>query len=196
MTWIDVKRATSVGIALLLASAFRLPAHGQIIDRVLGRDGRTRVEEYPIERSYAVPSQGDRYESRDREGRVTRGTVEYRTDTGTYGERSQVRHMARRGSLLIGSTVRLEGGRTLGRVEDIVIGESGSVDFIVVSVSGLRGLTGRFAVLPYGVGDTDFSRRVVTVNWREDDLRRAPIFFSSTAWPDFSDSHWTTDVFA
>jgi hypothetical protein len=191
MTRSCVKLMTCGATAVVLLSS--TVANAQILDRLRGRETRTRGEESPIERNYVPPNQGDRAEYRDSEGRVIRGEAEYRS-----GDRTQTRNVsrARRGTMLIGSTVRFEGNRTLGRVDDIVIGESGCVEYMVVSVSGLRGMSGRMAVVPYSVGELDFSRRTVYVDWGEEDLRRAPIFFTAGSWPDFEDSRWSGEVTA
>jgi hypothetical protein len=192
-------------LAIGVIAAWSSSASAQILDRVLGRDSRTRVEERPVERQYVSPTYRDWDDDDERHLRYYRGGTEARGGTQYRGEaefrggeRTSTRTVshARRGSTLIGSTVRLDSGQTLGRIDDIVISESGCVDFMVVSVSGLRGLSGQLAVLPFAIGEADFSRRVVYVDWVEEDLRRAPIFFSSSRWPDFTDTEWTGEVFA
>jgi hypothetical protein len=217
------RRFAIVGLACGLVAASASTASAQILDRVFGgnRDSGTRAEGQTIDRNYG--HQDDRGDYRSGDGRTYRGGIDnrsgtpYRGDaeyrggtesrTGTQyrgkaeyrsGDRIQTRTVsqARRGTTLIGSTVRIEGGQSLGRVDDIVIGESGCVDFMVVSVSGLRGMTGKLAVLPFAAGEADFARRTVYVDWAEADLRRAPIFFSSSRWPDFTDTSWSGDVFA
>jgi hypothetical protein len=203
MKW--TRRVATFGLASSIVVVLSSVADAQILDRVFGGGGqvRTRVDDQSIERNY----QGERIDDyRDREGRTYRSGTEIRSSTQPYagdtvyrsGERIQTRTASnvRRGTTLIGSTVRLENGHTLGRVDDIVLSEDGYVEFIVVSVSGLRGMSGRLAVLPFAVGQADFGRRTVYVDWSEEDLRRAPIFFSSSRWPDFTDTTWTEDVFA
>jgi hypothetical protein len=189
MKWLTARVLSGAGMALALVTVSASSTDAQILDRLRGRDSRTWTEEQPVERQYYYGDSQDRAYR----GSEFRSGTEYRTEDGRT-IRSAPR--ARRATTLLGSTVRIEGGRNLGRIEDIVISESGCVEFMVVSVSGLRGMMGKYAAIPFTIGAPDFTRRVVEINWSEDDLRRAPIFFSSNAWPDFRDRNWAADVFA
>jgi hypothetical protein len=54
-----------------------------------------------------------------------------------------------RASKVIGSSVVNEANDTVGRVDDIIIGEDGRTPFVVLSVGGFLGMGDKLVVLPY-----------------------------------------------
>lgn len=87
---------------------------------------------------------------------------------------------------IIGSTIRLQDGTSYGRVEDIVLNEDGSVEYLVVSREG------SYALLPWSAARVDFGQRVVTYDVTPQAVQ--PLFFAPNAWPNVSDSQYVTRV--
>ena len=54
-----------------------------------------------------------------------------------------------RASKVIGSSVVNDAGETVGRVDDIIIGEDGKAPFVVLAVGGFLGIGDKLVVLPY-----------------------------------------------
>lgn len=54
-----------------------------------------------------------------------------------------------RASKVIGSSVVNEGGDTVGKIDDIIVGPDGKAPFVVLSVGGFLGVGDKLIVLPY-----------------------------------------------
>src|SRR5262245_16058574 len=54
-----------------------------------------------------------------------------------------------RASKVIGASVVNEGNDTVGKVDDIIIGQDGKSPFVVLSVGGFLGMGNKLIVLPY-----------------------------------------------
>ena len=54
-----------------------------------------------------------------------------------------------RASKVIGSSVVNDANDTVGKVDDVIIGQDGKSPFVVLSVGGFLGLGNRLVVLPY-----------------------------------------------
>jgi sporulation protein YlmC with PRC-barrel domain len=54
-----------------------------------------------------------------------------------------------RASKVIGASVVNEANDTVGRVDDIIIGEDGKTPFVVLAVGGFLGMGDKLVVLPY-----------------------------------------------
>ena len=54
-----------------------------------------------------------------------------------------------RASKVIGASVVNEANDTVGKVDDIIIGEDGKTPFVVLSVGGFLGMGNKLVVLPY-----------------------------------------------
>jgi len=87
---------------------------------------------------------------------------------------------------IIGSNIRLQGGTSYGRVEDIVLNEDGVVEYLVVSREG------SYALLPWSAARVDYGQRVVTYDVTPQVVQ--PLFFTREAWPNYSDPQFTTRI--
>ena len=54
-----------------------------------------------------------------------------------------------RASKVIGSSVVNEAGDTVGKVDDIIIGQEGKTPFVVLAVGGFLGIGDKLIVMPY-----------------------------------------------
>ncbi|MFL5242147.1 MAG: PRC-barrel domain-containing protein [Gemmataceae bacterium] len=89
----------------------------------------------------------------------------------------------RRVSSVIGTTVSLRENASLGKVEDLVLNESGCVDYLVVDFEQ------KFILVPWSSARVDFSKRTVTVDIERDRFKDVPTF-TREKWPDFSDTQY------
>ena len=110
-------------------------------------------------------------------------TTEVRKVTTPAGTATEVRKV----TTVIGSNVVVTGGTTVGRVEDIVLGDSGCIDFVVVSFEN------KFALVPWGVTTVDVAQRAVRVDVAVDKFRTVPTF-TRDHWPNLSDATYVERV--
>jgi hypothetical protein len=108
---------------------------------------------------------------------------------------AQALMLGQRSSTLIGTQVKLSDGQVVGRLEDIVISDTGTVDYMLVSFTGSE-FGGRLAAIPWTAGRMDFRTRAVTLDVDRAKLRQAPIFFSrGRSFPNFYDAQWAANVY-
>ena len=96
-------------------------------------------------------------------------------------ERSDVR--VRRISAVIGAGVRLADNVRYGEVKDFVFNDNGCIDYVVIAYED------DYVLVPWGVADFDFDRRIVSIDIGRDKLRE--LTFTRDRWPDLSDSRFT-----
>ena len=95
-------------------------------------------------------------------------------------ERTEIRTRAdgatevRRISTVIGSPVQLQDGDRYGQVEDIVIGPSGCVEYVVI------GYEDRFVVVPWSIATVQWADRAVVLDTRPQLLER--VTFTRNDW--------------
>jgi sporulation protein YlmC with PRC-barrel domain len=92
----------------------------------------------------------------------------------------------RRVSQILGANVRLQGEDTYGKVEDIVLDENGTVQYLVVSKGD------RYVMMPYNAANVDYGQRVVMYDVTPQAIQ--PLFFERNAWPTLSDPQYTTRI--
>ena len=80
-----------------------------------------------------------------------------------------------RASKVIGSSVVNEAGDTVGRVDDVIIGEEGKAPFVVLAVGGFLGIGDKLVVLPYQQLKT-MDRKIVMPGATKDALKDLPSF--------------------
>jgi PRC-barrel domain protein len=80
-----------------------------------------------------------------------------------------------RASKVIGASVVNEANDTVGKVDDIIIGEDGKSPFVVLSVGGFLGMSDRLVVLPYEQLKTS-EGRIVLPGATKDALKDLPAF--------------------
>ncbi|HEX5271856.1 MAG TPA: PRC-barrel domain-containing protein [Gemmataceae bacterium] len=113
-------------------------------------------------------------------------SAQVRVEVDRRGERGREGHHLR-ASKLIGAAVTLENNASGGKVEDVVIGRDGTVDYLVVAHGD------RFVAVPWGAANIDFDRHTVAVEIPEARFREVPAF-TRDKWPDFNDSKWVEGV--
>jgi hypothetical protein len=74
-----------------------------------------------------------------------------------------------RGSTIIGSTVDLMGGASLGTVQDLMLGPGGCVDYAVVAYQN------QFIPIPWGLVNFEPGRRILMVNIEPARIRELPM---------------------
>src|SRR5262245_2953119 len=106
-----------------------------------------------------------------------------RTQVRTQGTRST--QEVRRISTIVGGNVEFAAGGSIGTIEDIVVSDSGCIEFIVVSYGN------RFVPIPWTVATVNFGDRIVRVDITEEHFKEVPTFskneFSVLAKTDFVD---------
>ncbi len=80
-----------------------------------------------------------------------------------------------RASKVIGSSVVNEAGDTVGKVDDIIIGEDGKAPFVVLSVGGFLGIGDKLVVLPYEQLKT-MDRKIMLPGATKDAVKDLPTF--------------------
>lgn len=80
-----------------------------------------------------------------------------------------------RASKVIGSSVFNDAGDTVGKIDDIIIGEGGKEPFAVLAVGGFLGIGDKLVVLPYDQLKT-MDRKIVLPGATKDALKDLPTF--------------------
>jgi len=88
-----------------------------------------------------------------------------------------------RASSIIGATVRIHDNVTIGKVDDLVLDQNGTVEYLVVLNEN------KYVLVPWGAAKLDPAQRTVMVEIRQDKFREVPTFTRET-WPNFSDTQY------
>lgn len=102
---------------------------------------------------------------------------------------SRPRTIERTVTFLLGAPIRAPGGEMVGRVEDLVIGDDGRVEYLFASFGGVPGFGFKLVPIPWEVTNIDRQRRSIVLGLTRDQLMQAPSF-SPKALPDVTDPHW------
>ena len=86
------------------------------------------------------------------------------------GSTTQIRTV----STVIGSTVKLQSGDTYGKIEDIVLNDSGCLEYVVVSYED------QYYVVPWTVAKVNYQERTIILNTTQQDIRQ--VAFSRNDW--------------
>jgi len=92
----------------------------------------------------------------------------------------------RRVSQILGANVRLQGEDTYGKVDDIVLDENGTIQYLVVAKGD------RYVMMPYNAANIDYGQRVVIYDVTPQAVQ--PLYFDRNAWPTLSDPQYTTRI--
>ncbi len=112
--------------------------------------------------------------------RQTTTTTETRTTTSGGVEVHRITHV-------IGDTVVLQDRTQVGKIEDIVLGEGGCIDYVVVSYHD------KVVFVPWTAARVDFSQRVVNLNVTREKFEQVPSF-AADRWPNFSDRQFSQRI--
>jgi sporulation protein YlmC with PRC-barrel domain len=111
--------------------------------------------------------------------------------------RSTAGATAHRASKMIGMAVKNSAGESLGKVNDLVIDERGSVRYAAVQFGGFAGFNAKLFAVPWSSfaikNDVDSDNRYAELNIDKKVLEQAP-GFPSDKWPDFADQSFQKDV--
>jgi len=92
-------------------------------------------------------------------------------------------HGSHRATALLGATVSVKGGDSLGKIQDMVIDDRGVVSYLIIQMD--QGLV----PVPWGAVNLGSDRTVtLTVEFPRDRLR--DITFTEKNWPDFYSDQW------
>ncbi|MFL5329044.1 MAG: PRC-barrel domain-containing protein [Gemmataceae bacterium] len=82
--------------------------------------------------------------------------------------------VARRMKQVIGGKVSIQGGVSIGTVDDIIFNDDGCIDYVVVINEG------RYVVMPWTAAKFNFEDRTATVNVTQERWREVPTFTAQT----------------
>jgi hypothetical protein len=101
------------------------------------------------------------------------------------------------GSRLIGTRVKDAQGKGAGKIEDLMIDESGRVRFAVLSFGGLLGIGDKHFALPWNAMTFERDKNgyvdAVVLDVTKERLEKAPSF-ARDRWPDTNDRAWRDEV--
>lgn len=78
--------------------------------------------------------------------------------------------VARRMKQVIGGRVSIQGGTSVGVVDDIVFNDNGCIDYVVVMDQG------RYVFMPWTAAQFNFDQRAATVNITQEKWREVPTY--------------------
>jgi hypothetical protein len=90
--------------------------------------------------------------------------------------------------------IRLASGGDVGRIEELVISDTGAVDYMIVSFTNVPRLGSKLAAIPWGAAQVDLTKRVAILDMEQDELFNAPIFFNRGSWPNLYEGEWASKV--
>ena len=88
-----------------------------------------------------------------------------------------------RASSIIGARVSIQGDVAIGKVEDLVLNQNGTVEYLVVLNED------KYVLVPWGAAKLDAGQRTVVVEIRQERFREVPTF-TRESWPNFSDTQY------
>jgi PRC-barrel domain protein len=90
--------------------------------------------------------------------------------TGQTTKRSGASHEVRRLSVVIGGSVQIADGVSVGKIEDVVLNDRGCIDYVVVVYHD------KYVAIPWSVATVDYGERIVTVDITERRFAEVPTF--------------------
>jgi hypothetical protein len=88
-----------------------------------------------------------------------------------------------RASSIIGARVSIQGDVAIGKVEDLVLNQNGTVEYLVVLNED------KYVLVPWAAAKLDPGQRTVVVEIRQEKFREVPTF-TRESWPNFSDTQY------
>jgi PRC-barrel domain len=103
---------------------------------------------------------------------------------GQTTNRSSSSHEVRRLSVVIGGSVQIADGVSVGKIEEVVLNDRGCIDYVVVVYHD------KYVAIPWSMATVDYGERIVTVDITERRFAEVPTFtrteFSVLAKSDFT----------
>jgi hypothetical protein len=107
---------------------------------------------------------------------IGQGTQQQTTQQPTTADSRQPQtHRARS---VLGTNVSIQGGLSIGRVEDIIFDDDGYVDYLIVLNQG------KYVTVPWQAAKFNFEQRTATVNITQQQFQQVPTFTVQN-WPTF-----------
>jgi hypothetical protein len=85
---------------------------------------------------------------------------------------------------VLGTKVSIQGGLTIGTVDDVIFDDDGYIDYLVVLNEG------KYVVVPWQAAKFNFEQRAATVNITQQQFQQVPTF-TGQAWPTFDTGYQT-----
>jgi hypothetical protein len=89
---------------------------------------------------------------------------------------------------LLGTKVSIQGGMAMGIVDDIVFGDDGQIDYLIVNDQG------RLRTVPWTSAQFDFKKRIATVNLSEQQYQTIPTY-TVEQYPQFYTPDYRNQVY-
>src|SRR5262249_24855713 len=110
-----------------------------------------------------------------------------------YGQQERVteretRTEVRKVSTLMGAKITLERGESFGKITDIVISESGCIDYLIVSYEEEP------VAVPWGAVTYNVSESAVIINVAVTKEKLHGLSFRAGKWPNFHEERWMSDM--
>ncbi|MGM0453422.1 MAG: PRC-barrel domain-containing protein [Thermodesulfobacteriota bacterium] len=99
---------------------------------------------------------------------------------------------ALRASEMMGKTVQDQAGNEVGKIGDLIIGDSGRIAYMVLAQGGVLGIGEKMMPVPWGKIESQ-TEDALTLAVDEETLQQAPTF-SSNEWETFSRQDWEQTV--
>ena len=94
---------------------------------------------------------------------------------------------------LMGNDVINPQGEELGKLEDLITGSDGNIEYMVVAMGGIVGLGARLVAIPIeAASPTMTAEGRISIDVQTAQLEGAPTF-SRDNYPDFADRQWQQD---
>src|SRR5437763_4986596 len=97
-------------------------------------------------------------------------------------------HTALRAKSILGASVSLQGGTSVGTVHDIVLNDDGVVDYLIVSEGG------KLVTVPWEAAKFNYEKRTAVINITQDQFRQIPTY-SVEQYPNFYAPEYRTQVY-
>ncbi len=94
-----------------------------------------------------------------------------------------------RSNEIVGMSVRNPQGQDLGKLNDLVIADDGSVKFAILSHGGVLGVGDKLIPIPWKALKPAEDKKYLTVNITKETLAKAPNF-DPKEWPNFTEPEW------
>ena len=90
---------------------------------------------------------------------------------------------------IMGTKVSIEGGLAIGTVDDIVFGDDGMIEYMVVANEG------KLVSVPWAAAKFNFDQRTAVVGITQERYHQIPTF-TETTWPRFNDPQYRTSTYS
>jgi hypothetical protein len=98
-----------------------------------------------------------------------------------------------RSSQIVGMSVKNPEGQNLGKIDELVIGQDGTINYVILSHGGLLGIGDKVIPIPWKALKQGDNKNYLTVNITQDTLKKAPNF-DPKEWPNFTEPEWQKKV--